>query len=440
MEIKHATFKGGIHPSYNKQYTDKLPIETMPAPKEIVLPMSMHIGAPCNPVVEVGQQVAMGQLVGQAGGFVSANIHSSVSGTVKAIEKRLTGNGQKMTCVVIENDYKDTPAETMKPHNWEDLSVQDMLDIVADAGIVGMGGATFPTRVKLAPPADKKIDYLIINGAECEPYLTSDHAVMREMPEKVIGGLKIMMKILGQSKGYIGIEDNKADAIEAVKNAADDSIEIYSLHTKYPQGSEKQLVTAVTGREVPSGALPSEVGCVISNSGTAIAIYEAVTKGLPLIERVTTVTGSGINTPKVLKFRIGTMVNEIIEYCGGLKDDIAKVILGGPMMGFAIFDTAVPTNKGTSGILCLNAADANFEEPSNCIRCGKCIQACPMHLMPQYIGGFSVKGDFERCEEYNAMDCIECGSCAFVCPARRPLVSSIRVAKRQILEKRRKNG
>lgn len=440
MEIKHATFKGGIHPSYNKQFTDKLPIENMPAPKEIVLPMSMHIGAPCNPVVEVGQEVKMGQLVGQAAGFVSANIHASVSGKVKAIEKRLTGNGQKTLCVVIENDFKDELAEDIKPKSWEDLTTQELLDIVAAAGIVGLGGATFPTRVKLSPPADKKIDYLIINGAECEPYLTSDHAVMREMPEKVVGGLKIMMKILGQAKGYIGIEDNKEDAIKAIADASDASVEIYSLHTKYPQGSEKQLVTAITGREVPSGALPSEVGCVISNSGTAVAIYEAVTQGMPLIQRVTTVTGNGIKEPKVLKFRIGTMVNEIIEYCGGLTDDISKVILGGPMMGFAQFTTVIPSNKGTSGILCLNTDDTKIEDPSNCIRCGKCAQVCPMNLMPLYIAGYSLKGEYDKSEEYNAMDCIECGSCAFTCPARRPLVSSIRVAKSKIVEKRRKNG
>ncbi len=328
----------------------------------------------------------------------------------------------------------------MKTRDWTALSNEELVAAIGDAGIVGMGGATFPTRVKLTPPADKKIEYLIINGAECEPYLTSDHAVMREHPEKVIGGLKIMMKILGLEKGYIGIEDNKQDAIEAIKGASDESVEIYSLHTKYPQGSEKQLVTAITGREVPSGALPSEVGCIISNAGTAIAIYEAITGGMPLIERVTTVTGGGIKNPKVLKIRIGTLVSEIIAYCGGLDDNIAKVILGGPMMGFAQFDTAIPSNKGTSGILCLTTKEAYIEEPSSCIRCGKCTQACPMHLMPLYIASYSIKGEFDKSEEYNAMDCIECGSCAFVCPARRPLVSSIRVAKKQIAEKRRKNG
>ncbi len=440
MEIKHATFKAGIHPAYNKQFTDHLPIEIMPAPAEVVLPLSMHIGAPCKPIVEVGQAVKMGQLVAEADGFVSANIHASVSGTVKAIENRLTGNGQKSLCIVIENDSQDELSDEIKPMAWEDLSVEALLECVANAGIVGMGGATFPTRVKLVPPADKKIDHIIINGAECEPYLTSDHAVMREHPEKVIGGLKIMMKILGQTKGYIGIEDNKEDAIQAIQAAADESIEIYSLHTKYPQGSEKQLVTAITGREVPSGTLPSEVGCVISNSSTAMAIYDAVTSGMPLIERVVTVTGKGINEHAVLQFRIGTLVSDIIEYCGGTTADVEKVILGGPMMGFAIFDTAVPATKGTSGILCMNDEEAYMLEPSNCIRCGKCTEVCPMGLMPLYIASYSLNGDYDKSDEYNAMDCIECGSCAFICPARRPLVASIRVAKKHIQAKRRKDG
>ena len=440
MEIKHATFKSGIHPAYNKQFTDHLPIEIMPAPAEVVLPLSMHIGAPCKPIVEVGQTVKMGQLVAEADGFVSANIHASVSGTVKAIENRLTGNGQKSLCIVIENDSQDNLSDEIKPMAWEDLSVEALLECVANAGIVGMGGATFPTRVKLTPPADKKIDHIIINGAECEPYLTSDHAVMREHPDKVIGGLKIMMKILGQTKGYIGIEDNKEDAIQAIQAVADESIEIYSLHTKYPQGSEKQLVTAITGREVPSGALPSEVGCVISNSSTAIAIYDAVTSGMPLIERVVTVTGKGINEHAVLQFRVGTLVSDIIEYCGGLTADTEKVILGGPMMGFAIFDTAVPATKGTSGILCMNTEEAYMLEPSNCIRCGKCTEVCPMGLMPLYIASYSLNGDYDKSDEYNAMDCIECGSCAFICPARRPLVASIRVAKKHIQAKRRKDG
>ena len=433
MNKKHGTFKGGIHPNYNKQYTDKLAIEVMPAPKEIVLPMSMHIGAPCNAVVAVGDCVKMGQLVAEAGGFVSANIHSSVSGKVLKIEQRQTANGKQM-CIVIENDFLDTLDESILTEAIDVSTIEpkQVVDCAANAGLVGLGGATFPTRVKLSPPPDSPIDYVIINAAECEPYLTSDHAIMREDAIKVVGGLKLMMKALNLSKGYIGIEDNKMDAVEALRAVSDDSIEIRVLHTKYPQGSEKHLITAITGREVPSGALPSAVGCIVSNSGTALALYDAVTLNLPLIQRVVTVTGSGINTPKVLRFRLGTLVSEIIEYCGGLSDGCKKVILGGPMMGFAQFDVNVPGVKGTSGILCLNEKDAFIAEPSNCIRCGKCTEVCPMALMPLYLGAYSSKANYDACADYHIMDCIECGSCAYTCPARRPLVASIRVAKNEI--------
>ncbi|MBE6038561.1 MAG: electron transport complex subunit RsxC [Anaerofustis stercorihominis] len=436
--MKHATFKGGIHPSYNKHYTEKLPIEDMPAPKVVVIPMSQHIGAPAKPVVEVGQEVKMGQLIGEAGGFISANIHSSVSGVVTAIEPKTSSNGSKVTCVVIENDFKDTVHESVQPKDWTTMDKDAILQAIADAGVVGLGGATFPTRAKLVPSPDSVIDHMIINGAECEPYLTSDHALMREHAEKVVGGLKIMMKVLGQTKGYIGIEDNKEDAIQAIKAASDDSIEIYSLHTKYPQGGEKQLVNAITGREVPSGGLPAAVGCIIANSGTAAATYEALTTGMPLISRIVTVTGSGIKNPKVLRFRIGTPTKDILEYCGGLTDDCVKVVSGGPMMGFAQYDMDVPATKGTSGLLCMNAKDAAIEEPSACIRCAKCTHACPMHLMPLYISGYAEKGNVAMLEEYSALDCIECGSCAFVCPARRPLVSTIRLAKRLVQAERRK--
>ncbi len=440
MQINRGTFKKGIHPPYNKQFTDKLPIDVMPAPKEVVLPMSMHIGAPCTPIVEAGQYVHAGEIVGKAEAFVSANVHASVSGTVKAVERRLTASGRKEMCVVIENDFKDDFTDQIDKHDPEKLTTEDIIELISQAGTVGLGGATFPTKVKLLPPKDAKIDYIIINGAECEPYLTSDHALMRQTPEKVIGGLKILMKVLGLEKGYIGIEDNKPDAIDAITNAADDSIEIYSLETKYPQGSEKHLITAITGREVPSGALPAAAGCIVSNAATAAAVYDAVTEGIPVIERVITVTGSGIKTPKVLKFRIGTSVAEIIEFCGGLTDDIAKVILGGPMMGPALFDTNVPAIKGSSGILCLNAKDAYIEQPSNCIKCAKCTTVCPMGLMPLYIGAYSDQRRFDKCEEYNALDCIECGCCAFTCPARRPLVAEIRIAKKEINDLKRKNN
>ena len=440
MDIKHATFKGGIHPNYHKEYTDKLPIEVMPAPKEVVISLAMHIGAPCTPVVAVGDTVKMGQLIGDSTAFVSANIFSSVSGKVTKIETREVASNQKAQCIIIENDFLDTLDESITPRSVKDLEPQEIVNIINDAGIVGLGGASFPTKVKFSPPPDVKIDYIIINGAECEPYLTSDHALMREEPKKLVEGLKLCMRALRLNNGYIGIEDNKQDAIDAVKAVCDDSIQVYSLHTKYPQGSEKQLINAITGREVASGALPSSAGCLIINSTTCIAIYDAVYNAMPLIEKICTVTGSGIVEPKVVKFRIGTMVNEVIDYCGGLTDDISKVILGGPMMGFAQYKTTVPTVKSTGGILCLNEKDAFVNPPSSCIRCGKCIGVCPIHLMPMNIAGYSAKGDFAKCEEYNALDCIECGSCAFTCPARRPLVASIRVAKRTIIANRKKNG
>ncbi len=438
MVTKRATFKGGIHPAYNKHYTESLNIEDMAPVKQVVIPMAMHIGAPCSPVVNKGDKVKMGQLIGKAGGFVSANIHSSVSGVVAAVEKRLTSDGQMTMCVVIDNDFEDTPCDEIKSHDIERLTKEDIKEIIASAGLVGLGGATFPTHVKLAPPEGTKIDHVILNGAECEPYLTSDDALMKEYPEKVIGGLKIIMKLLDQQKGYIGIESNKPAAIAAIEKLADETIEVYTLDTKYPQGSEKHLITAITGREVPSGALPSAVGCVVSNTATAASVYDAVMNGKPVYERIVTVTGSGIKTPKVLKVRIGTMISEIIEFCGGLTDDAKKVILGGPMMGFAQYTTDVPATKGTSGILCLNAKDAAIQEPSNCIKCAKCVGACPMHLMPMYIAAYSQKLDYDKAAEYNALDCIECGSCAYVCPAKRPLVSAIRVAKREITAKRKK--
>lgn len=440
MEIKKGTFKKGIHPPYNKHFTEKLPIEVMPAPKEVILPMSMHIGAPATPAVEVGQYVHLGEVVGSAAGYVSANIHASVSGTVTAVEPRLTSGGRKEMCVVIENDFKDDNGGAFVAHDPETITAEEIIQVVSQAGIVGLGGATFPTSVKLSPSKDSVIDYVIINGAECEPYLTSDHAIMREQTDKLIGGMRLLKKIFNLDKVYIGIEDNKLDAIQAVAEAGGDDIVVYQLETKYPQGSEKHLITAITGREVPSGALPAQVGCIVCNAATTIAIYDAVTVGKPIYERVVSVTGSGIKEPKVLSFRIGTSVREIIEYCGGLTDDIGKVILGGPMMGPTIYNFDVPAGKGTSGILCMNATEAKIEDPSNCIRCAKCTEVCPMGLMPLYLGAYSEKRDFEKCDEYSVLDCIECGCCAFTCPARRPLVAEIRLAKREVQALRKKRG
>ena len=335
----------------------------------------------------------------------------------------------------------DTVDDGIKPQgNLEQLSSEQILNIIKEAGIVGMGGATFPTHVKLSPPPGKDIDTMILNGAECEPYLTSDHRLMIERPEDVVFGLMAFMKVLNVKKGFIGIENNKPDALEAVYNAAKDKegIEVVALKTKYPQGAEKQLIHACTGREVPSGGLPADAGVVVNNVGTAAAVANAIKKGMPLIERIVTVTGKGVKNPKNLLVKIGTSFREIIEQCGGFSGTPGKVIAGGPMMGIAQYSIDVPVIKGTSGILVLTEEETMIPAPSNCIRCGKCVEVCPINLMPVYISNYSLQDKFEQAEASNAMDCIECGSCSFVCPAKRPLVDSIRVAKREILAKRKK--
>ncbi|CEH33101.1 electron transport complex subunit RsxC [Romboutsia lituseburensis] len=440
--MKLLTFRGGIHPPYKKEYSNQKAIEKAENPKVVYIPLQQHIGAPASPIVQVGDSVKVGQKIGEQQGFVSCNVHSSVSGKVVAIKECEVAGGTGV-CVVIENDFLEEKHESVKPKGeLDNLTKEEIVSIIKEAGIVGMGGATFPTHVKLSPPPDKNIDVVILNGAECEPYLTADHRLMLENPEDVVFGLKVFMKALNVKKGYIGIEVNKPDALDAIQKAAQQykDIEVVGLEIKYPQGAEKQLIYACTGREVPSGGLPMDAGAVVNNVGTAAQVARTIKTGMPLIERITTVTGSCIKNPKNLITKVGTLVSEIIEQCEGFKEDktVGKVIMGGPMMGIAQYTIDIPTNKGTSGILCLDEEESKTPKPQNCLRCGKCLSVCPAFLQPLYISAYSLKNDFENAQNYRALDCIECGSCSFVCPARRPLLQSVRNAKREIIANKRK--
>lgn len=441
MSTKLFTFKGGVHPPHSKALTQNVPIEEAPAPELVVIPLSQHIGAPCDPLVAVGETVKVGQKIGDSKAFVSVPVHSSVSGTVKKIEQRPVPGGTKVNCIIIENDGKYDVHESVQPKgDLENLSREDILSIIREAGMAGMGGATFPTHVKLSPPPDKPIDTLLVNGSECEPYLTADHRIMLEMPELVLLGTKAIKKALGAGKAYICIEDNKPDAIKTLVEVVgnEEGIEVVSLKAKYPQGDEKRLINAVTGRVVPSGGLPMEVACVVENVGTVATIGNAIKTGMPCVQRVVTVTGSAVETPKNLLVRLGTLFKDCIDMCGGYKEEPGKIISGGPMMGIAQYTDEVPVIKGTSGILVLNKKEAQVPEPSNCILCGKCVDACPVNLMPYKISRFSLLRNFDGADEYHATDCIECGACSYVCPAKRPLKESISVAKKEILTRRKK--
>lgn len=442
--MKLLSFKGGIHPPYNKEYSEKKAIEKAKSPKKVYIPLQQHIGAPAKAIVKVGEEVKLGQKIGEQQGFVSCNVHSSVSGKVIEIKEHELPGGRGM-CIVIENDFKDEICENVKPiSDIESLSKEEIIHIVKESGIVGMGGATFPTHVKISPPPGKNIDTVILNGAECEPYLTADHRLMLENPEDVVYGLYILMKALDVKKGYIGIEANKLDAIEEIEKEVKkyNNIEVSRLEIKYPQGAEKQLIYACTKREVPSGGLPMDVGVVVNNVATAAQISKTIKTGMPLIDRITTVTGSCIVEPKNLITRVGTLVSEIIDQCGGLRVDrkVGKIIMGGPMMGIAQHTIDIPINKGSSGILCLDENESKTPKPQNCLRCGKCLDVCPAFLQPLYISAYSLKNDYDSANGYRALDCIECGSCSFICPSRRPLLQSIRNAKREIIANKKKQS
>ena len=430
------TFRGGVHPGDNKKNSNKLPIENLKAPKELVFPVSQHIGAPCEPVVSVGDEVKMGQLIAKAGGFVSANIYSSVSGVVTAIKPHIHPNGTEVNSIFIENDGKDEPFEEEISRHLKDMEPEEIISAIQKAGIVGMGGATFPTHVKLSPPEDKIIDTVIVNGAECEPYLTSDHRVLLEETFDVLYGLASAMKALGVKRGVVAVENNKKDAIEAlnqtVEKARVRNVKIEALKTKYPQGSEKQLIYAVTGREVPSGKLPSDVGVVVINVDTANAIAKAVRFDRPLMTRIVTVCGDAVKNHKNYRVRIGTPVKNLIEEAGGFEKEPSKIILGGPMMGTAIFSTDVPVIKGTGAVLCMTDKMLADLPATKCLRCGRCVDVCPMHLQPYLIAGYSEKFNPDMLKSNDIMDCMECGACSYICPARYTPLQHIRTGKAKL--------
>ena len=426
------SFFGGVHPKENKWYACDKETEAFPEPDIVVIPMAQHIGAPCKPLVAKGDLVTKGQKIGDNQGLC-VPVHASVSGKVKAVEPRAHTNGSMVLSVVIENDHLDTLCETVKPRTQEEvdaLTPEELVDIIHEGGIVGMGGATFPTHVKLSGGIGK-VDTVIVNAGECEPYITADDRLCREKPQDVISGLKLIMKIFGLKEGHIGIEDNKPQAIEALKEAAkgETGIVIDVLPAKYPQGAEKQLIYAVTGREVPSGGLPAAVGCAVFNAATVRAIHDVVYTGMPLISRIVTVSGDILMEPKNLLVPIGTSFNDLMEACGR-KDTPYKVLSGGPMMGVAQYDLSVPTIKGVNAVTVLGQKNTFFVEEPHCLRCGKCIDACPMRLMPVLMYKSWQDGDVQKMKENNIMDCIECGSCAYTCPASVPLVLGFRVATR----------
>lgn len=436
------TFRGGIHPGTHadpgfKSATNTKPIEAMKAPEQVILPVSMHIGAPASPIVKVGDIVDMGQMIAEAPAPVCAPVHASVSGKVIAVEPRLHGNGSKVLSIVIENDFEDRLHESVHPYDFEAMTNEERIEHIRTGGIVGHGGATFPTHIKIQSGIGK-VDTVIINGAECEPYITSDHRLLLEHPEDMVEGLKLLVKILGVKQGLIGIEENKSDTYAKIEEliAGDPTLKLCPLKCRYPQGAEKQLINAVTGREVPSGKLPADAGCAVFNVDTAGAIYRRFATGMPVVRRIVTVSGSAVANPKNLEVRVGTPMEKLIDECGGFKEAPNKLLMGGPMMGVAQYSLDIPVMKGTNAFLAFcGEEDKRVEEPQ-CIRCGKCINACPMHLLPIFMNVYGKAEDLDTAVEVGVLDCIECGSCAYECPARIPLVQQFRLTKGQIMAHR----
>ncbi|MBL7071855.1 MAG: electron transport complex subunit RsxC [Candidatus Omnitrophica bacterium] len=438
-------FPGGVHPKENKGYTENKAIKQARLPLKVTIPMIQHTGAPCEPIVKVGEPVKKGQAIGRAEKFITSPVHASISGAVKEIDVTPHPTAGKALSVVIESDGKDEWSEHAKVRDSaKALSKDEIIDIVQASGIVGMGGAAFPTHVKLKPP--KKVDTLILNGAECEPYLTCDNRLMIEKPQDILKGLHLIMKAVEVNKAIIAIESNKPEAAKAMENALDTfdggasgkkNISIKVLPARYPQGSEKQIIYALLKRKVPPKALPFEVGCVVQNVGTALAVSEAVYHRRPLIERCITLSGDCVQEPQNLSVRIGTSVRDLLDECGGLKGDPVKVIFGGPMMGIAQYTLDIPVIKGMSGILFLSDREARIFDESPCIRCGKCVNACPMSLLPLMYAKFVKKDKWDKIEKYNIDDCMECGACSYVCPSKIPIIQYIKVGKSELFRQKK---
>lgn len=437
-----STFRGGAHPYEGKALSENKPIGVIDPGDELVFSMSQHIGAPATPVVQVGDEVKMGQRIGEASGFISANIVSSVSGKVTKIEPRLLSSGAKATCVVIENDKQYTPIDGLgEDFDYKSLTKEQIRLIIKDAGIVGMGGAGFPTHVKVTPKNEDEIDHVIINGAECEPYLTSDYRLMLERPEELIEGLRIVLSLFDHAKGVIAVEDNKPEAIEKLSylTESDPNISVKRLKTKYPQGAERQIIYVTTGRRLHARLLPADVGCIVDNVQTMLAIYDAVAKQTPSMTRVMTLTGEAMADPQNYLVRFGTSHAEVLEAGGGLKPEgAAKLISGGPMMGMAMFDLNTPVTKTSSSILALSEDEVLKNQPTNCIRCGRCATVCPCHLVPQMMAQAGERGDLDAFQALNGMECYECGTCTFVCPAKRRLTQIFKTCRQAVMAANRK--